>query len=161
MVSHCQGAAWRVGQDVRVTAARSGFDPGDDRRFFGTFLVAFPSQYRLSGAGVSRDGSCFRNSGCLRGFRGTDVPRPSVVRPSCHKRRRSRGAAVDARVLRPGILRPPCHKQRRRPGARALKSRVCEWSFSALGSYGRLGTKKGVPFGTQNCVGTKLSRYGF
>jgi len=24
-----------------------------------------------------------------------------------------------------------------------------------------LGTKKGVPFGIQNCVGTKLSRYGF
>jgi len=36
LMSHCHGAAWRVGQDVRLTAARSGFDPGD-RRFLTHF----------------------------------------------------------------------------------------------------------------------------
>ena len=74
--------------------------------FFGTFMVGFPSQVRLPGAGVSRDGSRVRNSRCLRGFRGMDVPRPNVIRPPCHKRRRCPEARPSGfRALRMTLLR--------------------------------------------------------
>jgi len=50
-MSHCHGAAWRVGQDVRLTAARSGFDPGDRRflAYISGFFVARLGFVSLSG----------------------------------------------------------------------------------------------------------------